>query len=218
MLYMGVDLKTSTKQKSSLAIVDDDSGFVLMGNFSDNQQLARVASQYSPELIAIGSPLTLPTGLCCLEASCECQMESPEKKGRQAELELARMGISCFFTNKRSIVAKLVYRAVGLNKQLSGLGHHLIEVYPHASKMLLFGDNLPSKKNAKESLRFMRDRLPALIAGLDAYLDRLDPSSCDSLINAHIALLHGRDETDLVGNESEGFIALPKLLRIEAAR
>ena len=218
MLYMGVDLKTSTKQESSLSVIDDDSSIVFMGTFSDNQQLANVASNYSPELIAIGSPLTLPTGLCCLEASCECQMESPEKKGRQAELELARMGISCFFTNKRSIVTRLVYRAVTLNQQLTELGHNLIEVYPHASKMLLFGDNLPSKKNAKESQQFLRERLPSLIAGLDDYLDSLDSSSFDSLINAHIALLHARDETDLVGSHSEGYIALPKLLRTEAAR
>ena len=218
MLYMGVDLKTSTRQESSLSVIDADSGIVFMGTFSDNRDLVDVADRYSPELIAIGSPLTLPAGLCCLEAGCDCQMTSPEKKGRQAELELARMGISCFFTNKRSIVTNLVYRAVTLNRELSELGHRLIEVYPHASKMLLFGDKVPSKKNARESLQFMRDRLPSLVARLDAFQDRLDPSYCDSLINAHTALLHARNETDLVGSDSEGFIALPKLLRIEATR
>ena len=214
MLYMGVDLKTSTRQESSLSVIDDSSAIVFLGTFSDNQHLANAASQYRPEIIAIGSPLTLPTGLCCLEAGCECRMEWPEKKGRQAELELARMGISCFFTNKKSIVAKLVYRAVTLNHQLSEMGHRLIEVYPHASKLLLFGDKVPSKKNARESLHFMRERLPTLVNNLDNFLDNLDSSSCDSLINAHTALLHARDETDLVGTDAEGLVALPKLLRI----
>ena len=218
MLYMGVDLKTSKKQESSLSIIGDDSSIVFMGTFSDNQHLADIADKYCPQFIAIGSPLTLPAGLCCLESACECQMDSPGKKGRQAELELARMGISCFFTNKRSIITKLVYRANSLNQHLTGMGHRLIEVYPHASKVLLFGDKVPSKKNTKESLQFMKDRLPKIVGGLDGLLVKLEPSSCDALINAHTALLHARDETDLVGCASEGFIALPKLLRIEAIR
>ncbi|MCY4366825.1 MAG: DUF429 domain-containing protein [Chloroflexi bacterium] len=216
MLYMGVDLKTSTRQRSSMAVIDSDSRIVHASFFSDDTELLESASTFKPRLIAIGSPLTLPTGLCCLEANCDCRMDAPEKKGRQAELELARMGISCFFTNKKSIVTKLVYRAVSLNEGLSKRGHNLIEVYPHASKLLLFGDNLPSKRNVKESLIFLRDRLPGLVGGLEDHLVNLDASSCDSLINAHIALLHDRGETDMVGSDSEGLIALPSLLRTQA--
>ena len=216
MLYMGVDLKTSTRQRSSLAVIDSDSRIVETSFFSDDDELLESASSFKPRLIAIGSPLTLPAGLCCLESTCGCQMDAPEKKGRQAELELARMGISCFFTNKKSIVTKLVYRAVSLNHRLSELGHSLIEVYPHASKLLLFGDNLPSKRNVKESLVFLRERLPGLVNGLEERLANLDASSCDSLINAYVALLHDRGETDVVGSASEGLIALPSLLRTQA--
>jgi predicted nuclease with RNAse H fold len=213
MLYMGVDLKTSTKQQSSLTVVDSDSFLTFIGSFSDDQGLFEVAERFNPQFIAIGSPLSLPTGLCCLEPACDCRMESPDRKGRQAELELARMGISCFFTNKGSIIRKLVYRAVALNQQLSEMGHRLIEVYPHATKVVLFGDKVPSK-NRPESLPFMKARLPDLIDGLDPYMDVLDRSSCDALMNAHTAMLHAREETDQVGSASEGFIALPKLVRI----
>ena len=213
MLYMGVDLKTSTKQQSSLTVVDSDSFLTFIGSFSDDQGLFEVAERFNPQFIAIGSPLSLPTGLCCLEPACDCRMESPDRKGRQAELELARMGISCFFTNKGSIIRKLVYRAVALNQQLSALGYRLIEVYPHATKVVLFGDKVPSK-NRPESLPFMKARLPDLIDGLDPYMDVLDRSSCDALMNAHTAMLHAREETDQVGSASEGFIALPKLVRI----
>ena len=213
MLYMGVDLKTSTKQQSSLTVVDSDSYLTFIGSFSDDQGLFEVAQRFNPQVIAIGSPLSLPTGLCCLEPTCDCRMESPDRKGRQAELELARMGISCFFTNKGSIIRKLVYRAVALNQQLSDLGHRLIEVYPHATKVVLFGDKVPSK-NRPESLPFMKERLPNLIDGLDPYMDVLDRSSCDALMNAHTAMLHAHEETDLVGSDSEGIIALPKLVRI----
>lgn len=214
MLYMGVDLKTTTRQRSSLAVIDSDSKIVFMGSFSEDRELIESIHEHRPQLIAIGSPLTLPTGLCCLEATCQCQMENPENKGRQAELDLARMGISCFFTNKKSIVTQLVYRAVKLNRQLTKMGQQIIEVYPHASKLLLFGDRLPPKRNAKESLGFLKDRLPNLVDGLDDYMINLDSGSCDSLINSHIALLHATGETDVVGTDDEGLIALPRLLRI----
>ncbi len=214
MLYMGVDLKTTTRQRSSLAVIDSDSRIVLMGSFSEDRELIEAIANYSPQLIAIGSPLTLPTGLCCLESSCNCQMDNPENKGRQAELDLARMGISCFFTNKKSIVTQLVYRAVTLNQRLTDMGQQIIEVYPHASKLLLFGDKLPPKRNAKECLGFLKDRLPKLVNGLDDYMIQLDSGSCDSLINAHIAMLHATGQTDVVGSDEEGLIALPRLLRI----
>ena len=213
MLHIGVDLKTSLKQKSSLSIVDSNSHLKFIGSFSEDSSLLEIAERHRPSYIAIGSPLSLPTGLCCLETDCECRMATPNRKGRQAELELARMGISCFFTNKGSIVRKLVYRAINLNRQLSDLGHRLIEVYPHATKVVLFGDKVPSK-NRPESLPFMKERLPTLVGGLEERLEELDRSSCDALINAHTAFLHAREETDLVGDDREGLIALPKLLRL----
>ena len=213
MLYMGIDLKTTTKQRSSYSFIDSGSLTKFVGTFTDDTALLDIVDRHRPDLIAIGSPLSLPNGLCCLEPGCHCQLATPLKKGRQAELELARMGISCFFTNKGSIIRKLVYRAVNLNRKMDSLGHKLIEVYPHATKVILFGDSVPSK-NRPESLIFMKERLPNLIEGLDDYIDNLDRSTCDSLINAHTALLHARDETDLVGSDDEGYIALPKLLRL----
>ena len=214
MLFMGVVLKTSTRQRSSIAVIDESSAVVSISYFIRNEELLEIAGSLQPQTIAIGSPLTLPTGLCCLEAHCSCRMEAPDSKGRQAELELARIGISCFFTTKKSIVSKLVYRAVNLRQELAARGHSLVEVYPHASKLLLFGDNMPSRRNTKESLTFMKERLPGLVTGLDEHLPHLDLGACDALINAHTALLHSRSETDLIGCEVEGQIALPRLVRV----
>ncbi len=213
MFYMGIDLKTSTKQPSSYSVIDSDSNLKLVGSFSDNRSLLNLAAKVRPRIVAIGSPLSLPEGLCCLEPACGCRLSSPTRKGRQAELDLARMGISCFFTNKGSIVRNLVYRAINLSEQLEELGHKQIEVYPHATKVILFGDKVPAK-NRPESLTFMRERLPNLVQGVAEYLEDLDRGACDALINAHTALLHDRDETDMVGSDEEGYIALPKLLRV----
>ena len=85
-------------------------------------ELAQIATTHQPQLIAIGAPLCLPLGLCCLEATCSCDFAIPARKGRLLELELSRMGISCFFTNKGSIIRTLIYRGIALSQQLRDLG------------------------------------------------------------------------------------------------
>ena len=217
MAYLGVDLRTSTKHPSAVSVIDDHSQVDFIGSFSADSDLFQIVEKYQPTLIAIGTPLGLPEGLCCLEPACKCKLATPQKKGRQSELELARMGISCFFTNKGSIIRRLIYRAIRLNRQLADSGHRMIEVYPHATKVILFGDKVPPK-NSPRSLAFMKEQLPGLVTGLDTHLDTLDRNACDSLINAHTALLHSQDATDLVGTAQEGFVALPKLIRLDAGQ
>ena len=214
MSYLGVDLRTSIKHPSTVSLIDDDSRACFIGSFATDAELFEIIDDHQPTLIAIGSPLGLPEGLCCLEPGCACQPVNLQKKGRQSELELARMGISCFFTSKGSITRRLIYRAVQLNRQLREWGHNTIEVYPHATKVILFGDKVPPK-NSPRSLPFMKEQLPTLINGLDPYLTSLNRNACDSLINAYTALLYIREDTDLVGTDKEGFVVLPKLIQLD---
>ncbi len=214
MSYLGIDLRTSGKHSSSVSIIDDCSRVDFIGSFFEDPELFQIIEKCRPTLIAIGTPLSLPEGLCCLDPACRCKPATSQRKGRQSELELARMGISCFFTNKGSIIRRLIDRAMRLNLNLVDLGYNTIEVYPHATKVILFGDKVPPK-NSPQSLAFMKEQLPGLVTGLDAYLDTLDRNACDSLINAHTALLHSHDATDLVGTPQEGYMALPKLIRLD---
>ena len=211
-MIFGVDLRASSKRPSPVVALNGQSELSFLKAFSEDTELLELGQRYQPSLIAIGAPLSLPTGLCCLETSCQCSTISPQKKGRQAELELSRMGISCFFTNKRSIIRTLIYRGVELNRRLTSMGHTVIEVYPHATKTILFGDKIPPK-NSAASLVFMRERLAPLIQGLDPHLDDLDRNTCDAVINAYTGMLHSQDETDLLGADDEGMLVLPKLPR-----
>lgn len=213
MSYLGIDLRTSTKHPSAVSVIDDADQVSFIGSFREDEELLTMVGQHQPAIIAIGTPLGLPAGLCCLESSCSCTLAAPQRKGRLAEAELAGMGISCFFTNKGSIIRRLIYRAMGLKEQLEAQGHRMIEVYPHATKIILFGDSVPPK-NSPRSLAFMKERLPALIYGLDGCLDGLDRNGCDALFNAHTALLHAREATDLLGKPEEGLITLPKLIQL----
>ena len=211
-MIFGIDLRASPKRPSSVVALDDKAQLSFLRNFSDDSELFQMGKTHQPSLIAIGAPLSLPTGLCCLETTCSCETISPQKKGRQAELELSRMGISCFFTNKRSIIRTLIYRGVDISHKLTEQGHTVIEVYPHATKTILFGDKVPPK-NSPTSLPFMKASLTPLVKGLHKHVDDLDRNTCDAVINAYTALLHSQQETDMLGTDEEGWLVLPRLPR-----
>jgi predicted nuclease with RNAse H fold len=120
------------------------------------------------------------------------------------------MGISCFFTNKGSIIRNLIYRGIALSRRLRELGFDVIETYPHATKVILFGDRVPPK-NSAASLAFMKERLLPLIGGLGPHLKGLDRNGCDAVLNAYTGLLHSRCATDVLGTPEEGTLVLPKL-------
>lgn len=212
MVILGVDLRGSQTRPSTVVALDRQPQVTFMDSFGIDAELLQMVLEHRPSLIAIGAPLALPTGLCCLETSCSCKFAYPQRKGRQLELELSRMGISCFFTNKGSIIRNLIYRGVGLKAKLTELGFNVIEVYPHATKVILFGDSIPPK-NSAGSLAFMRERLPAVIKGLDPHIHNLDRNGCDAVLNAYTAFLHSQNATDMLGSPEEGMVVLPKLPR-----
>ena len=191
MVLLGVDLRSSPKHPSAVAVLNSIPEVVYLGSASTDDELVKISETLQPSLIAIGTPLGLPDGLCCLETTCECKCQSPQKKGRQLELELARMGISCFFTSKGSIIRNLIYRGIELSERLRKIGFDVIEVYPHATKVILFGDSVPPK-NSASSLIFMKEHLPCLIQGLENHLDSMDRNTCDALMNSYTALLHSQ--------------------------
>jgi len=210
-VLLGLALRASANRPSTVAVLDNEPAVTHLGSYHTDGDLMQVVEAYKPGIIAMGAPLSLPTGLCCLEPTCTCAIKDPQRRGRQFELELARLGISCFFTNKGSIIRSLIYRSINLNQKLTELGYRVIEVYPHASKLVLFGDKLPPK-NSAASVAFLRLRLPALMQGLESHLGALDRNACDALLNSYTALLHQRNATDVLGIPKEGLLVLPKLL------
>ena len=207
MTVLGVALRASQLRNSSAAVLSAEGYALDISSFGNNTQLLEIAEHWKPELIAIGSPLSLPAGLDCLEPSCKCELESPEMKGRRAELELATVRISCFLTNKSSIVPSLIYRGIELHAQLRKLGYHVIEVYPHATKLIVFGDSVPRKRYA---LPFLREQLPELIRGLEPHVGSLDSGACDALMNAYTGVLYRKGQTLSLGDREEGLIIVPQ--------
>ena len=212
MVVLGVGLRASAKRPSTVVALNQDSSILSMEPFGEDDELAEFAQNQKTVLISIGAPLGLPLGLDCLESTCSCDFSVAQRKGRLLELELSRMGISCFFTNKGSIIRSLIYRGIALSQRLRGMGFEVVESYPHATKMILFGDKVPPK-NSAASLAFLKERLSPLISGLDGHTNGMDRNSCDAVLNAYTGLLYTQDGTDVLGDEEEGTLVLPKLPR-----
>ena len=207
MSVLGIDLSASSKKPSTYLVLDEEGAVGGLGSFKATEELLAILEQLGPSLVAIGAPLSLPSGLCCLEESCSCSLVEG-RKGRVAEEELASKGIGCFYTNKRSIVRKLIYRAIELRTELEHKGNTVIEAYPYATKVKLFNGKVPAKSNP-ESLMFLRKRLPELVAGLEPYVKNLNHDRCDAVLTAYTGRLSQAGLTEMIGCEDEGYINIP---------
>jgi predicted nuclease with RNAse H fold len=210
-MLFGVTLRISPSHPSSLAVLNLRSHLVHLGLFNTDVELLQVAGIYQPTLIAIGSPLCLPTGLTDLEPFANTPGTPPESRGRQLERELASIGISCFFTIRGSIIRPLIYRGIRLKGELHLRGYEVIEVYPPATKVILFGEQALPRRGSR-SLTYLKGQLSTRISGLEDYSGNLNKNNSDALLNAYTALLHMREGTDLLGDPHEGLLVIPKLL------
>ena len=163
-------------------------------------------------MVAIDAPLSLPQGLCCLEESCSCQPQAGVK-GRSCERELARLGIPCYFTTKKSIIKAMVYRGIRLKAELESMRYEVIEVYPYASKVRLWGKPIPPKQKPV-GLLFLKQHISHLLPNIAAYVNDFTHDMCDAAIAAYTAYLHYQGKTELCGESEEGAICLPFLDRV----
>ena len=208
--FFGIDL-TSTEAKPSACLgLDDKSQLVYLGFLTENRDIVALLNFYSPQLIAIDAPLSLPLGLCCLEESCSCKPKFP-RKNRQCDQELRQQGIPCYPTSKKTFIKDLIYRGIELRTSIgreAKQAGQVIEVYPFASKVRLFGKTIP-RKTTKQGMSFLRDKLGEILPALKPYLDIFDHDLCDAAMAAYTALLHHQNRVKTLGNSKEGIIFIP---------
>jgi len=208
--FLGIDL-TSTEAKPSACLgLDSKSQLVYFGFLTENKDILALLNFYSPQVIAIDAPLSLPLGLCCLEETCSCKPKFP-RKNRQCDQELRQQRIPCYPTSKKTFVKDLIYRGIELKtsigREVKQAGQ-VIEVYPFASKVRLLGKTVP-RKTTKEGLSFLRDKLGDILPSLKPYLDMFDHDLCDAAVAAYTALLYHQNRVEALGNSEEGLIFIP---------
>jgi predicted nuclease with RNAse H fold len=208
--FLGIDLASTEAKPSACVGLDDKSQLIYFGFQAKDRDIIALADYFSPEVIAIDAPLSLPLGLCCLEEDCPCQPKLPTKN-RQCDQELRRQGIPCYPTTKKTFVKNLIYRGIDLKAsvahQVKQTGQ-VIEVYPFASKVRLFGRTVP-RKTTKQGIAFHRDKLEQILLGVKPHLGMFDHDLCDAAVAAYTGLLYHRNKAEALGNDEEGLIFLP---------
>jgi len=213
--FLGIDLTSAETKPSACLGLDNQLDLIYFGLLNRDSDIRQVVTRYEFGLIAIDAPLSLPQGLCCLEESCPCQ-PAAEGKGRHCERELARLGIPCYFTTKKSIIKAMVYRGIRLKTELEARGYEVIEVYPYASKLRLLGRNIPPK-TTPAGLAFLKQHICLLLPRIAPYVDGFNHDLCDAAIAAYTAFLYSQGKTELCGEPEEGTICLPFLDRVTSA-
>ena len=107
----------------------------------------------------------------------------------------------------------MVYRGIRLKTKLKAMGYEVIEVYPYASKVRLFGKSLPPKSKPA-GLTFLKQQVSCLLPRIAPYVDGFNHDMCDAAMAAYTAFLHSQGKTELCGEPEEGVICLPLLDRV----
>ena len=205
--FLGIDLTSKEAKPSACLGLDRELNLIYLGFLNRDPDFLQIVRRYQFELVAIDAPLSLPKGLCCLEDSCSCQPIS-EVKGRNCERELAKLGIPCYFTTKKSIIRAMVYRGIRLKTELEAMGYDVIEIYPYGSKVRLWGKNIP-KKITKAGREFLRYHISQLLPSLIPHVYKFNDDMCDAAIAAYTAFLRSQGKAELCGEPEEGTICLP---------
>ncbi len=191
----GIDLTSSATKPSACLGLDDRLQAVYFGSLAKNSDIINVINFYLPRVVAIDAPLSWPD-------------PTSLQKGRACERQLAALGIPCYFTTEKSIIKKMVYRGIELKNKLCQQGFQVIEVYPYASKVRLFGQAIP-RKNTPQGIALLKEHLGNILPSLEPYLGMFDHNLCDAAIAAYTAFLYWKGRVDALGNKEEGLIFIP---------
>lgn len=208
-MFVGIDPTSFDKKGTACALLDENGHFVEMVSRHTNDDIIDFVTQTNPRIVAIDSPLGFPKGMDCLEQSHDCESVH-DFKGRACEREIMKRGIRLYVTSKKTFIKPMIYRSIAMAEEFRKQGREVIEVYPHGSKVCLFGTPIP-KKTRKAGRDFLRDKLIPLIPGLERYQGRYTHDLLDALVAAHTAYLYANNGTETVGPPDEVPIVLPKV-------
>lgn len=214
-LFAGLDPSASDQKASGICLLDSYKKVLHIGKWYEFKEILPLIPSDKKEiiLVAIDGPLQPPHELdwCCFSskmAACD-HLQTTPYKGRYGEYILNKMGFRCFVTSRNSFAKKWMLRCFQLNHFLIDKGLQTIEVFPSATKKLLF----PFLKGKKQ----LKSNRKKLLKALKKWGLRFsDPSivyshnELDAVLAALTAYLHDQGESISVGNSSDGYIIVPK--------
>jgi predicted nuclease with RNAse H fold len=181
---IGIDLAASSRKPTGWALLKGNAVKTSLV-YKDSEILENIVRNH-PALIAIDAPLSLP------------------EKGeffRKADREMISKGYRVFPLNFPAM-KKLALRAIRLNRLIEEKRYKTIEVHPTSTRKAL---QMPLKdwKAIQETLKTL---------GLKGEVEThpLATHEIDAVTAALTAVLHLEGQTERVGDEEKGYIAVPK--------
>ena len=141
--YFGLDF-ASPGHTSGYCVLDATCTLLDIGLAGDDTEIIALIERSGARTVAIDCPLGLPAGLDCLDPSHPCTATSP-KGIRESELAVRALGYGLYFTTKKTIIRAMAERGIALRRTLEASGLRVLEVYPFATKRILFGKKMPKK-------------------------------------------------------------------------
>ncbi len=219
-LFVGVDPSGSAMRPSGICIINRSKKVSLLGRWNTFKDIEKLLLPFREKICSIGidGPLQPPHELdrCCFtRQSDHCSHKQTGKyKGRYCEYLLIKKGYRCFLTSKDSFVKTWVSRCFRLNEILTALGFRTIEVFPYAARKILFPD-LPGKKYQ----RSFRQQLQKCLSEKGYILPEPDfiysHDELDAVLAAVTSRLHFLGQAELVGDERDGYIVIPRLATLK---
>lgn len=206
-ICLGLDLTSLAERPTAYAVLDGDR-LADIGFAQSDGDIFALADTARPNLIGIDAPLGLPKGLGCLEEPCACGRCQPgPARIRACELELRRkLGVGCFYTTKRSIIKGMVYRGIALKQRFEASGFAVLEVYPFATRVRLWGKPL-YRKHTRAGRGWTHQRLLEIILGLPS--PPLGHHEADAVLAAYTCYLQSLGQAELLGEQDDGQICVP---------
>ncbi len=205
-MYLGIDLAFPHKPVA-YCLLGAEATLTDLGTVSTDEQILMLAA--GSAITAIDAPLFLPSGWRCLDNPCSCSScNTPDSARRSAERILFNRGIRLYWTTRRSFIRPLIQRGVSLESKLAAMGVRTVEIYPYATKRLLFGAELPNKKCRAGRLA-LRKLLQPLVSGLADFGRLPSHDELDAVLAAYTAYLLAQGAAEAVGDPSEGSIIVP---------
>ncbi len=211
---LGIDF-AGPSRTSGYALLDTSGALLDVGLIGDDAAILDLIDRFAPATVAIDCPLGLPAGLDCLDPACACAPTSP-KGIRESELAVRALGYGLYFTTKKTIIRAMADRGIAFRRTMEAGGARVIEVYPYATKRILFGTKKMPKKTTPEGAAWLRDQLTAIVPDLAHVARTLTHDELDAITAAYTALLFARGEAMALGNAAEGAIVVPAPLRSAA--
>jgi len=183
-VVVGIDLAGVATNPSGWALLENKA--VSTHHLHHDEEILKHITECGPNLTAIDAPLSLP------------------EKGtlmRKADREMHKRGYPVL-PPRFPAMEKLTLRAIRIVQEIKRRGFNVIEVHPTSTRKAL---KMPTKnwKKIQTTLIHMglRGNLKTRV---------LTPHEIDAVTAALTGHLHLQGKTELIGNEKEGYIVVPK--------